>query len=475
MKILQQLIYLIVVMFIVSCGLLGPKYSTPNIDKPTHFRSAQFTNSTNILISPDTKWWRKFNDQELNNLITAALKNNNNIQMAIANISVAQAQLKEVHMGWVPTLGLSANAIAGQSNVYNSSSNPEANMFSSATNSPNQFNLYQAGLSPSYSFNVFSLIAKGNLAKANLEMQQAAKDTVRLTVISQVVGGYFTLMAVAKQQQQQQQLIEHLTQLVRLNKQQYSDGYLALSEIQRYKMQLDQAKIDLANLQQNKMHTENALQVLLNKNPGAIALDRSINSFTTNGLVPANIPSSILRNRPDIRQAEGQLKLANADIGVATANFFPSLNITTPLGAFNTAFASLFNSSGNYWSTQIGINMPILNAGLTALIKEKKAKYYVAYYNYIQTVRQAFANVDNSFTTYNTLNRDALIVADMQATSLKDFNWTYNDYKVGYATYIDVLQTQLNLDQAEINQTQIKLQQFQALVGLYQELSGGYN
>ncbi|MCX8515083.1 MAG: efflux transporter outer membrane subunit [Burkholderiales bacterium] len=475
-KFIKLLIGSTAVLSISSCGLLGPSYKKPEVTTLDAFRSntsgIQVESGVNLT---DVSWWTKFNDQNLDKLIDLALANNNNIQMAIANIKVAQLQLKQIHFQWIPTLNLGGTAAAGQLfNSNNGIQNPIETQI--APNQPySNFNFYSAGLIPSYGFNVFSLIKGADLAKANIDVQQDTKDTVRLTVISQVVGSYFTLLALNKQIIQQQKLIDDLTAVVEFAKIEHKHGYAALSDISQYQEQLQQAKIGLPSLTSDKVAAQNALRVMVNKDPGEVVTDIDLDNISTDGIIPSSLPSQVLKNRPDIKQAEAQLRLANANIGVATANFFPTIDITTPLGLYNANFSNLFTPSSDFWSTQITAVMPILNAGLLVLVKQRKAEYYVAYYNYIQTVRNAFANVDNSFANYNGNSETLKYTKQFYAINKIDYDLTTKKFKLGYIAYSDTFTSKLNLDKALIATTQAKLQQLQALVLLYQALAGGYN
>jgi multidrug efflux system outer membrane protein len=475
-KFINFLSITIILSSITSCGLLGPSYKKPEIKTLDAFRNntsgVQVESGVNL---SDVSWWTKFDDQNLNTLIDLALENNNNIQMAIANIKVAELQLKQVHFQWIPNLSLGGTAAAGQ--LFNSNNGIQNPILSQI--SPNQpysnFNFYSAGLIPSYGFNVFSLVKQADLAKANIELQQDIKDTVRLTVISQVVGSYFTLLALNKQIEQQQKLIKDLTAVVEFAKIEHKHGYASLADISQYQEQLQQAKISMPSLDSDQVAAQNALRVLVNKEPGKVVTDINLDDISTDGIIPSSLPSQVLNNRPDIKQAEAQLKLANANIGVATANFFPRIDITTPLGLYNANFANLLTPSSDFWTTQITAVMPILNAGLLVLVKQRKAEYYIAYFNYIQTVKNAFANVDNAFANYNSNSDTFKYVNQFYALNKIDYDLTNKKFKLGYISYSETFNSKLNLDKAAIATTQAKLQQLQALVMLYQALAGGYN
>lgn len=467
-------------LLISSCALLGPKYQTPTVDTPNTWNSmpeSGLVSESGQNLS-DVSWWTRFNDPMLNALIGHALTNNNDIQQAIGNITVAQGQLQKVQMNWVPTISLGASAGAGQSfNFAPNFTNPTISgsippgVISNNTN----FNFYGAGLVPSYSLNIFQQIKQTAIAKANLVNATAAKDAVRLTVISQVAGSYFTLLALDEQLQEQHQLIADLTQLVKLTNIQYKNGLAALTDVQAYQEQLEQAKMAVPNIEQNIVQTSNALQVLVSNNPGNIERGNKFSAIATTGLIPVNLPSSVLRNRPDIRQAEEQLKIANANIGNATSAFFPTLSLTTPVGAFSSSVSNLFNPTGDFWSTQISAVMPILNLGLYGLIKEKKGQYYIAYYNYIQTVKAAFAQVDNSVSNYAKIQQSKALANNLLQTVTDNYNLNQKNYKAGYISYPQSLASKLTVDNTRITLTQIKLQELQAIVNLYQAMAGGYN
>lgn len=478
LRITKAFIVINITLLVSSCGLLGPDYQQPVIDTPNNFRSAASSGmsvESGVNLS-DVSWWTKFNDPTLNQLIDDALIHNNSIQSAVGNIAVAQAQLKRVHMGWIPTLGVGGLAGVGQTFNFSNGVSPSSGTSSLLPDdSSANFNFYGAGLVPNYSLNIFKLIKQADAAEANLMVQKYTKDAVRLAVISQVVGSYFTLLALDEQIKEQNQLIDDLVETNELQKIQYKHGYAALTDIQQAQEQLEQAKMQLPTLENNKIIVENALQVLIDKNPGRIINNNKLANIKTDSIIPISLPSSVLRNRPDIMQAEGQLKLANANIGVATASFFPNIDITTPLGLFNANYANLFDASGDFWEAQISATMPILNAGLFTLLKEKKADYYVAYYNYVQTVRSAFADVDDKFASYNAANKTAISANSLYSITKLNQNLNQKNYKLGYAAYSDTMSSKVTLDNASLSVTQVKLQQLQSLVNLYQALAGGYN
>ncbi|MCC2625382.1 MAG: hypothetical protein K0R14_1255 [Burkholderiales bacterium] len=458
---------------IAGCSLLGPDYKQPNVDTPQNW--AHNTHNGN-LGSPqqnfsDTSWWKKFNDPVLDNMIEQALKNNNNIQAAIGNINVASAQLKQINMAWVPVINLGASATAGQ--VLNLGGIPPINGVPVA--STDDFTFYQAGLIPVYSLNIAKQIKQADMAKLNLSANRYAKNAVRLTVISQVAGSYFSLLALNEQLTEQKQLITDLEEGLRLTKLQYSNGIATLNDVQQYEMQLQNAKMNIPGIEDNIVHTENALQILMNKNPGHIATNNKFENIQTDGKIPANLPSTVLRNRPDIMQAEEQLKSANVNIGVAYSNYFPTITLTSPLGAFTSQLTSLFNPSGDFWAATAAVSMPILNLGIDEIVKKSKAQYYIAYYNYIQVVKGAFAEVDNNLSSVSKMENKRVTANRLYASAKLNAKLNQTNYELGYSSYPDTISSRINADNSKMLVTGAKLQQLQAIVATYQAMAGGYN
>lgn len=437
---------------VTGCGLFGPTYSKPNTQDPNKFPSRDVLSVTESANLPMMAWWKSFNDPQLNKLIESALKNNNNIQAAIGNIVAAQGQLRQVQFNWIPTAsisgGYSSRSFIGEG--------------------------YNFAATPAYSLNVFQQIRAQEYAKANYEAVRAAKDTVRLSVISSTVTGYFTLLGQDYQLQLQKQLVKDLEDLLKFANIQYKNGYISLYQVQSYEQQYQNAKAQVPIIENNIVASQNALRVLLNENPGNIERGLKFMQLNSYGVIPANLPSQVLRNRPDVRQAEQQLMAANANIGVATSSFFPSISLTGVGGTAAQALSGLFSAGSDYWVKSASISMPFLNFGIYGQIEQAKGQYYSAYYNYLQTVRSAFASVDNDLSAHQQLT----VSLDSQKlnydSSVIAYNLAESSYRDGLYSKPTLLQNAVTMDQAALVLQQSKLQQLGTIVQLYQDLGGGY-
>ncbi|MEN9946122.1 MAG: hypothetical protein RLZZ293_508 [Pseudomonadota bacterium] len=437
---------------LIGCALMGPDYHKPNTNDPQQLPNQNrdllaTTESANL---PMLAWWKNFNDPQLNQLIESALINNNNIQIAIGNIEAARGQLRQIEFAWLPIVGGNAsytNQAKGQ---------------------------YSLSFTPSYSLNIFQLIRAQEYAKANFEAVKAAKDTVRLSIISQVATGYFTLLGQDYQLQLQQQLVADLSELLALAKLQYQAGLYSLYQLQSYEQQYATAQAQIPIIQNNIIVAQNALRVLLNQNPGDIKRGEKFNQLNSYGIIPINLPSNILRNRPDIRQAEQQLIMANANIGVAVATFFPTINLTGAGGVASGSLNSLFGSNTDFWTTTAGATMPILNFGIYGQIQTAKGEYYAAYYNYLQTVRSAFAAVDNDLSAHQQLTLSMQQQEKFYQSTQLSYQLAESSFTQGLFSKPQLLQSDVALTQAALSLQQSKLQQLGTIVQLYQDLGGGY-
>ena len=452
-----------------GCGLWGPNYTKPDMGTPSAWNSTDDLSKMNTDANlPDTAWWKNFNDPKLNELITDALKYNNNVQQAIGSIIQAQGSLEQVQMGWVPTASL--QPAYGVSAPW-SGGGGSANVSTTGGGSAG----YQFGLVPTYTLNVLQQMRLQEAAKAQLMQSQYAKDAMRLSIISQVAGGYFTLSEQNYQLDLQKQLVVDTGKLYELAQQQYKQGYISLLSLQTYLQNYQTAKAQIPLIQNNIVSSQNALQVLINKNPGAIKMGSDFAQTPMTGIVPANIPSTVLKQRPDVLQAEQGLVNANANIGVATAYFFPTVSLTGGVGTANTGLNNLFSDTTDWWSVQVGAKMPILNLAQFGVIKGAKGAYYTSYYQYMLTVKQAFQQVDNGLSGHQKITDSYNEQLKMYDSTVVAYKLGVDSFKQGLYNELQELNYKVSMEQAAISLASTKLQQLQSIVSLYQALAGGYN
>jgi outer membrane protein, multidrug efflux system len=473
-------IYVLCLAFsIAGCALMGPNYQSPSANAVTNH--LQLNRDDNLLVQnsinlPELSWWQKFQDPQLNRLIAQVLANNNTLQIALANLTQAQATLKKVQMQWVPNIIAGAAGFGGQSfspSFTNNSNNPALD---SLTPSGSQgFSGYGVGFVPSYTLNIFSQLKQGEIAKLNIELQQSIINAVRLGLIGQAAASYFSLLGLEYQLQLSQNLLHDAEMMRNYTVIAIDNG----SSSQFNLIGIDQAiaglKAKIPNIKQQITKIQDAIMILSNSStPYQNLSPQHFNAIRTDSIIPVNLSSNILKQRPDVQSAEYQLKLNNAKIGLVTTQFFPTISLTGMLGNGSMALAHLFSGGSDFWATQLGAAMPLLDLSLYAQIDQAKGGYTSAYYNYIQTVRTSFAQVNDALSDHANLNEIYIQQDYAYHKALELYKIAQTQYQLGSSSYANTIFMKLNVDYALINVNQAKLQQLTNIVTLYQVLGGGY-
>lgn len=473
---MNKIFLLITCLILFGCSnILGPKDSTPNYDPPRNWNNTLNNSTINDIDLTKLAWWKQFNDPILNELINEAIKNNNNIQVAIGNISRAKASLKKVYMSWIPSINLGIGALFGQSFDNNTTMQVQSNQPSFKAQNTMNISTDYIDLPLNYSINIFEIIKNQDMAKANVQMQTANKNSIKLSIISQVIGSYFALLALQKQQMLQKQMIKDANILKDFYRIQFECGIISKMNSEMMEQAVSYLKTQLFTINNNIIQTQNTIQVLISKNPNSIITKNNIDNIKLDHIIPINLPSKILKSRPDIMAAEYQVKNSNAKIGVATSVFFPTLSLTSAIGAATFQLGNLVNGSTDFWAAQAKATMPLLNLSFFTNIQLAKGDYYSAYYNYIQTVKSAFAEVENNLSKYQTTYK----TYEEYKHSLQSANNLYSlaliQYKIGDHSLADTMNYKLDVDYNLLTLNQAKLNQLNSLITIFQSFGSGYN
>ncbi|MCC2625048.1 MAG: hypothetical protein K0R14_921 [Burkholderiales bacterium] len=462
-------------MVLGGCAIWGPSYTSPNAGAPKDWVSKddlskvdKSNESADVTRMAKMKWWEQFNDPVLDKLVVYTLANNQTIQQQIGNIINAQGNLQAVEMGWVPTLSFMPGYRA--TGTYTGVTSNGASAYTVGGNAG-----YFIDFTPSYSLNIMQQLRQQEAAKAGVGLAKYQKDAMRMTIIGQVVGSYLSLRGYDYMLVLRKQLAEDTAKQYELGKAQYKEGYISLLTLQNYQQQYETAKAQVPIMQNNIVSTTNAIRVLANKNPGDLPRGVDFTALPTDGIIPVNLPSTVLRSRPDIRQMESGLVQANANIGVATSQFFPTIALTGNTGFASNGLASLFNAGSDFWQIQANALMPILNLSIYGQIKGARGIYYQAYWNYINTVRTAFQQVDTGLSGHDKLTKSYKDQMEAYKASVVAYNLEDGRYKQGLDSLMPVLQYKIQMEQTALTAASSKTNQLQTIVTLYQALAAGYD
>lgn len=421
-------------------------------------------------------WWSKINDPQLTHLIVQALKTNDSIKGSYATIEQAQAQLKAAQYAWIPTFDASASGFTG--GTWNAHVTPSSQLANNSffANFPRpRFRGYYAGFVPSYTVNALSNISNVKSAKAALAIQQAQAQSTKLSIISQMSGTYFMLLSQREQLAVERALSRDLKKLRQLEQVRFQKGASDLETLTSIDQQLAQEETKIPQIEGIIAQSENTIQLLLNQNPGPVKTSRSLLALKVNQIIPKQLPSSVLKNRPDIMIASNNVKMSYAQIGVAYAEFFPTISLTGLVGKASVDLTNLLKISTNLWVTQAIASMKVFNPSAYQNIKSAKAGFKATYYNYLETLRSAFADVDDALTNEQKNKLAYLQTKKGYLAAKRSYALALAQYKSGAKDYRTVVNAKINLERSKLSLIQEKAQLLDGIVQVYTAVAGGYD
>ena len=457
---------LIVIFFItvISAGcMVGPDYQRPTVETPETWRIEEKTAQD----MANTAWWRQFDDPVLNELIATAINENKDLLIAAARVDQYAAQFGVVRADLYPQV--SASAQFGQQQVTEKSGNP----FPAGYNSV--YGNQQITLNATWELDIWGRIRRSTeSARASLLSSEEGRRGVILTLVSSVASAYVNLRNLDKQLDISRQTAELRKGSYELFTLRFEAGVINEMELAQSRSEYEQALATIPQIQKNIALQENALNVLLGRNPGPVSRGRSFDDLKL-PIIPEGLPSDLLERRPDIKQAEQNLIAANAQIGVAKAAYFPSISLTGFFGVASSDFSDLFTGSAKVWQYSAPITAPIFTAGkISSQVKVTEAVQRQYLFQYQQTIQTAFREVNDALAGQN-LTRKQLDAQKQRVLALRTYAGLARErFDNGYSSYIEVLDAERSLFDVELAYVQTQGGLFQALIGLYKAMGGGW-
>ena len=412
----------------------------------------------------NTTWWNQFRDPVLDNLIQIALQENKDVQIAAARVEEYMGRYGVTRSAQFPQVGANADAArtrAGESEDVALIENP--------------VNTFQVDLGVSFELDLWGKLRSATeAARAQLLATEEAKRTVILTLVSQLANSYVLLLDFDQQLSITQATLQTRSESVRINRLRFQAGLTSELDYQQALAEYQNAAVQVPLLERFIGQQENAISLLLGRNPGRIARGKTLEQLAL-PQVPGGLPSDLLARRPDIRQAEQELIATNALIGVAKAAFFPNISLTGFFGTASTDLSDLFKGPSQTWQLAGQLLQPIFTGGaLTGQLQVAEAVQQQALLNYQQVIQKAFAEVDDNLIAVSKL-REQLKVQAVQVNALQRYlDLATLRYNNGYSDYLIVVDADRNLYAAQIRYVQDQGVLFVALVNLYKALGGGW-
>jgi NodT family efflux transporter outer membrane factor (OMF) lipoprotein len=422
-----------------------------------HFMPGAMTSAT---------WWQQFNSPKLDMLIQQAL-------VGSPTLAAAQATLRQAEQNFEAQAGAS---LYPQANLKLGAQRQAINAAPQGkTGGNNIFNLYNTTLAVSYNFDLSGANRRALEAlAAQTDYQRFQLDGVRLTLAANITITAITQAQLAAQIETSNTIIAAGTEQLHITGERMRLGAASELEMSTLQTQLEQTRATLPPLRNRWQQTGHLLAILAGQPPGSAGMPQfTLADFTLPTNLPVSVPSTLVRQRPDIQAAEALLHAANAKHGEAIAKQYPQISLSANLGSQALTTATLFGSSSAVWGLAGQLTQPLFNLGLRAEARAAEAGFNAAAANYRQTVLQALRSVADSL---RALDNDALtLTAQAAATesAQNSLRLVEQQYKFGAASYIQLLTAQTQAQQTQTSLISAQSQRLSDTVVLYQTMGMG--
>lgn len=440
-----------------------PDLSLPDFDTPMNYsdfaEDRQLTGVTPSNRKIDDYWWEDFGDEHLSMLVEEALRNNTDYAVAVSRVEQARAALKIANADVFPNFTWSAGAnrvITG----------------SSPSTIP-----YSVSAAMSYELDLWGRVKESNRAAvATLLSTAATQENVRLSVISSVIDGYFSLLSLEEQLKILESTVQTYQETYAYYLKQYEIGSIEEIMLQQSKVQLESARANLFSVTRQRSEAMSALALLVGRSPrGIFAAEFTLGELLPKApVIPLGMPSTLIQNRPDIKMAEENLRSANHSIGVAQASYFPVISLSGLLGLSANEIGSLFD--GSLFTIGAGLSGPLFDFGKTEnRVKSAEAMKEEALITYRATVARAFSEVRDALVARDTSEKRLQAIQAQAESQSRVYEIAKRRFEAGYSTHLELLDAERNWLTVQLSLSSAKSDLLSSSLSLYKSLGGGFN
>ncbi|HEY1845407.1 MAG TPA: efflux transporter outer membrane subunit [Buttiauxella sp.] len=452
-----KLSWLALALLLAGCHSPQVEQAKPTLRIPTEWR-AQIGPTSDA----EGFWWRNFHDSQLNGYVDEALRYNTDVLTARERVNEYQARVQAATGAQLPTLDAGLNASRSRAQ-------------SAATGLPVHSELYKGSLTANYNVDLWGQYSSATkAAQASLEAQKAAAAAANLTVASSVAAGYITLLALDDRLQVTRDTLAARENAYRLAKRQFETGYSSRLELMQADSEYRATRAQIPEMKHQISQQENALSVLIGRNPGEVKRGGEFAQLTPLKL-PSQLPSTLLNRRPDIVQAERQLLATDETLASSRAQLLPAINLVASGSLQDSTLSQLVDNPLRLWSIGGSILAPLLNReALNAQVDVAMSQRNQALYAYESTVRNAFKEVNDSIDAIERLREQLVELEAQEEVAKETLRIAQNRYRNGYSSYLDELDAQRTLFSTQLSVVQVKNNLLLAQVDLYRALGGGW-
>jgi NodT family efflux transporter outer membrane factor (OMF) lipoprotein len=444
---------------LAACNL-GPRYRHPDIPPPAAWRTDEVSGQA---AWPSADWWHGFSSPQLDLLIDEAQHANDDIAAAIARVREADAQARIAGAPLLPAISGTAAATRERELNLGTPGTTTADVFSPLLNATYELDFWGKN--------------RAALDAARLAAAASRYDrvTIELTVMTSVASTYFQAIEANDRLTVARDNLASAVKILQGLRRELTVGTVTSLDVAQQETTVAVLNAAIPPLQQQLLQSIDALSILVGKPPEELTVTTGTLEALAEPEVIPGLPSELLARRPDVAESEAQLMSANANIAVARASFFPSIELTASGGYASTALSSLFNPASRVFTLTGGLTQPIFEGGaLTGQYAYSKARYAELLANYHKTVISAFSNVEDALVMLQQTalqhQRQEIAVAKAR----RAFEITQQQFRVGTINILTVLNTETALFTAEDALVQVKYAHLAALISLFNALGGGW-
>ena len=449
---------LITAAFLAGCSF---RPDMPNVD--TNFTSTYTFETSDIR----DLWWKEFRDENLNSLVESALEKNTNLRIAYLNLQKAKASLGVAEADLLPGVNLNASYTKAKTSGETYTGQPQTRYRSSSIN-----------LGLNYEIDLWGRVRNSVLAaNENLNASKFDYDSARLSLSSSVAKSYFALVSLNMQEAVLKETLKTYEDTLALRKTQLDLGGINEMTYLQSKAEVERAKTSLTSVLNSKSQALTSLAILTGKSndeilKGAVA---SAQNLPSSPEIKAGISSDVLLRRSDVAKALADLKATNALVGVARAQYFPTLSLTGLFGFASDEFDRIFMGSASVWSLGANLTQKIFDFGRTKNnVAVAKTNEQIAAVNYEAAVKSALGEVRDALVSRQNTKISLEQVKNLLKSQQRIYSLAKEQYDAGYIGHLELLDAERNLLQVKLQDVSAKLDEVDSAVEVYRAFGGGF-
>jgi len=444
--------------FLYSCAV-GPDFQKPETQVPKYF-----TNYDSLAVDTlvNLKWWEIFNDPILDTLAITALKQNKNVNIAIARIEEARANLGFTEADIYPRFDIQGEAKRG-------------NYAGSGIQLDSETNGFFIAPVVNWEIDFWGKFRRANeSAQAQYLASEFSLRKIQISLISEVVSTYFLLLDYRERLKISESTLESRMESLRIIQERFDKGIVPEIDLNQAQIQKEIAATTVPLYKRLAVQTENSLSILLGKLPASIKSGTGLENRDIPPVIPTGLPSQLLVRRPDIAESEYLLQSQNAQIGVAVAKMFPAISLTGLFGLASDDLSTL-TVGDPAWSISGTLLGPLFNFGKnTSRVEVEEAQTRQALYQYEYTVINAFREVEDALIDVRTYKEQLESLTRQYLAAKNAEKLSRMRYDLGVTSYLEVLESERTLFSAELQLSEIRQSTFNSYIRLYKALGGGW-